>query len=240
LFANLAARLQMKLIGLLGGVKEPIPLDVLTGYAKWAQNYPVEAHNLVMAVEQQAMLELLPPGLSGKVCLDLGCGSGRYMRLLRQRQAAAVFGLDHSPHMLFQAAGNGLGGWLARSPFAALPFAGESFDLITCGLAVGHEANLAQLLREAARGLRPGGLLLYSDIHPFGALAGWQRTFTADDGTTYSLEHHPHLYGAHHRACQAAGLTIDAIREPAGRPPDQDPEDRPVPLVLVIRATKLA
>ena len=111
------------------------------------------------------------------------------------------------------------------------------FDFITCGLAVGHEKNLSELLAEAARVLRPGGILLYSDFHPIGAFLGWKRTFTADNGTVYNLEHHLHLYSHHQQSCKAAGLDIDAVLEPfAGS--NVPSQARNIPVVIVIRAVK--
>ena len=142
-----------------------------------------------MQIEQQAMLSLLPTNLSGQTCLDLACGSGRYIQLLQQRQAGQVIGLDYSPNMLARAMNYQLtiincqlsiqnrkskieNPKLLCAPFFPLPFAANTFDFITCGLAVGHEKTLTRTLAEAARVLRPGGLILYSDVHPLSALLG--------------------------------------------------------------------
>lgn len=226
--------------------KDPITLDVINGYAHWAKNYPATAHNPLMEVEQQAMVSLLPDNLYGKACLDLACGSGRYMHILQERGARQVIGLDYSPDMLSQAnnpkfhqrhASEIKNSKLVRAPFLALPFANKIFNFVTCGMAVGHEKNLYQLLAEVARVLRPGGTLLYSDFHPVGALLGWQRTFTADNGIVYSLEHYPHLYSHHQQGCQAVGLVIDAVLEPfvESNVPSQAQN---IPVVIVIRAVK--
>lgn len=219
--------------------RPPTPVDILAGYAAWAKNYPPAAHNPLMMLEQEAMLGLLPDDLTGLVCLDLACGSGRYVLHLQQRRAGQLVGADYSPDMLAQAASyqSPVTNYrLTRAPFFPLPFANETFDLITCGLAVGHEQNLERLLAEAGRALRSGGALLYSDFHPFGTLAGWQRTFI-HHGTTYSLQHYPHLYSRHQQACRQAGLTIEAIREPLlGE--HGPPEYRHFPAVLVIKAVK--
>jgi len=244
---------------ILNRKKSPTPVDVLAGYAHWANTYPPTAHNPLMEIEQQAMLSLLPDDLSGNVCLDLACGSGRYMRLVAQRGATQIFGADFSPHMLAQAANyqltmdneqssnpkskiSKISEWgqnpkLTRAPFFPLPFPGNTFHLITCGLAVGHEKNLGRLLAEAARVLRPGGSIIYSDFHPFGALLGWQRTFATGNGAIFNVEHHRHLYSHHHRACQKAGLTIEAVLEPeVGQ--RASPEIQHVPAVLALRAVK--
>ena len=248
--------------------KKVASVDILTGYAKWAKNYPAQAHNPLMEIEQQAMLSLLPDNLNGKACLDLACGSGRYLLLMQQRQAAQLVGADYSPEMLVKASEQlamsnvqltinnkqtviadshdflsqnsklkTQNSKLIRAPFFPLPFAAETFDVITCGLAVGHEKKLTRIMAEIARVLRPGGHFIYSDFHPFGRLIGWQRTFTADNGTVFSLEHHLHLYSHHQHACHAAGLTIDAILEPLAGP-KAPPEAQHIPAVLVIRAVK--
>jgi malonyl-CoA O-methyltransferase len=220
--------------------KPAIPVDVLTGYAHWAKNYPAEAHNPLMEIEEQAMLNLLPDNLSGQVCLDLACGSGRYLRLLQTHQAKSVFGLDYSADMLVEAnipKSKIQNPKLVRSPFLALPFFSASFDLITCGLAVGHEKKLNHIMAEISRVLRPGGVLVYSDFHPFGTLSGWQRSFTTANGDTYNLEHYLHLYSDHVQACRSAGLTITTVLEPIAAE-HAPPGFQKMPVVLALRAEK--
>lgn len=212
-------------------------VDVLTSYAHWAENYPAQAHNPLMEIEEEAMLSLLADDLSDQRCLDLACGSGRYLLLMQARRARQVVGLDYSAHMLVRATATDRHLKLVRSPFLNLPFVSERFDLVTCALAVGHERNLKQVLADVARVLRPGGSIIYSDFHPFGTLAGWQRSFTTATGATFSVEHYLHLYGDHQRACRQAGLTIEAVLEPSAN--EHVPAQfRDMPVVLVIRAVK--
>jgi malonyl-CoA O-methyltransferase len=128
-----------------------------------------------------------------------------------------------------------LGYPLAQANLTSLPLASGAFDLIVCGLAVGHLADLSGSVREMARVLTGSGVLIYSDFHPFGALLGWKRSFRGVDGTDYAARHHVHLYAAHQAACQDAGLRIDAVREPLI---DMDHPYRGYPAVLVIRASK--
>lgn len=186
-----------------------------------------------MRLEQQAVLELLPEVI-GKRVLDLACGSGRYLKLLRERGAASVVGLDLSPEMLRRA--RTLIRHLVQADLRLLPFPPSTFHLIVCGLAVGHVQDLAGALAEMSRVLIPGGIALYSDFHPFGRLAGWKRTFRAAGGRAYAVQHHFHFYADHHAACCAAGLEIEAVREPLI---DVQHAWRGCPAVLVIRARKI-
>jgi ubiquinone/menaquinone biosynthesis C-methylase UbiE len=50
-----------------------------------------------------------------------------------------------------------------RAAAEALPFANASFELVTCRVAAHHFADAAAFTAEAARLLRPGGLLIISD-----------------------------------------------------------------------------
>lgn len=207
-------------------------LEPAEAYARWAATYPPAPHNLLMEMEQAAMLELLPE-VRSKVALDLACGSGRYANLLRERGTANVIGLDLSREMLTAAPSPQKK--LLQGDLCALPLASESFDLVVCGLAVGHIENLRSVIAEASRVLHAGGDLLYSDFHPFGALAGWQRTFRAKDGKEYAVRHFTHWYEDHVAACRAAGLEITAVREPKI---EVKHKWRGFPGVLVIKAWK--
>jgi malonyl-CoA O-methyltransferase len=213
--------------------RAPAPrLAVADAYARWAPGYAAEAHNPLMQMEQAALLPLLP-AVAGRRVLDLACGSGRYLAHLAGGSAARLVGLDLSAAMLARA--KTITTHLALADLRALPLASASFDLIVCGLAVGHVPQLAAAVAEMARVLAPGGALVYSDFHPYATLAGGQRTFTGADGRQYAVEHYLHLYSDHHAACAAAGLTIDAVREPLV---DIDHPWRGKPAVLVLRAVK--
>ena len=214
--------------------RRPKTLTVVEAYARWAKTYPSEAHNPLMELEQRATLELLPD-VSGCAALDLGCGSGRYLRRLLVHGAACAVGVDLSRAMLARARSAIASANLVQSDMLALPLPAAAFDRVVCGLAVGHVPDLKPALAEIARVLRPNGVVVYSDFHPFGAYVGWARSFQAADGRTFAVEHHPHLYADHHAASQAAGLVIEAVREPVI---DFDHKWRGCPAALIIRARK--
>ncbi len=209
------------------GKVSPPTIGVQEAYARLAHSYSADAHNPFMRLEQATLLELLPD-VVGKKALDVACGTGRYLELLRARGAAVAVGVDASSEMLRKARGLGA---IARGDLRALPVANARFDLVVCGLAVGHVAALAVALAELGRVLRPGGALVYSDFHPFAALQGRARSFSAN-GHAFLVEHHVHLYGAHQSACQAAGLEIEEVRDAMSA------TEPPFPAVLAIRARR--
>jgi malonyl-CoA O-methyltransferase len=189
--------------------RAPRTLSSLDAYARWAATYPPHAHNALMQAEESAMTSLLPD-LTGRVVLDLACGTGRYGLLAQQRGARTVVGLDNSAAML---RANPLMR-IALSTSEAIPLAGESVDVVLCGLALGHLPRLQPSLQEISRVLKFGGFALVSDFHPFIFLNGQRRTFTAPDGQTYAVEHYPHLYSDYHDAARAASLHIEQVIEP--------------------------
>ncbi len=200
-------------------------LGAREAYALWAKAYAAEPHNAFMRLEQQSMLELLPD-VAGRAVLDVGCGSGRYIKIMKERGAGLVVGIDFSPEMLGRARGLYP---IACGDARALPVRSHRFDVVVSALTVGHVADLAAALAEMSRALVMGGVLLYSDFHPFAAVNGHQRRFSMD-GRTFAVEHHTHLYGAHQAACRAAGLEIDEVREPLSS------TEPPFPAVMVVRA----
>ncbi|MCZ2099623.1 MAG: class I SAM-dependent methyltransferase [Anaerolineae bacterium] len=189
--------------------RPPRTLGSLDAYALWAANYPPEAHNPLMEIEQEAMLDLMP-SLAGQVVLDLACGTGRYGVLARARGAAQIIEIDNSPAMLAV-------NWLpqrAQATSEAIPLGNGSIDVVICGLALGHLPRLQESMDEIERVLKPGGAALVSDVHPFAALSGGRRTFRGVGGGVYAVEHYPHLYADYHKAASEAGLEIDAVLEP--------------------------
>jgi malonyl-CoA O-methyltransferase len=212
--------------------RRTIELEAREAYMLWAATYSPGAHNPLMALEQRAVVELLPD-LAGKVVLDLACGSGRYLDIIINRGASRVVGLDFSPHMLVRARNNACK--LVQADLRWLPLSNSSFAVALCGLAVGHIDDLRSVMVEVGRVLAPDGIVIYSDFHPFGSLIGWKRTFRAQNGRQYAVRHFTHLYADHHAACRAAGLVIEDVREPVI---DFEHEWRGYPAALVIRARK--
>ena len=204
------------------------PLPPQAAYALWAPSYPPRPHNRLMAVEQAAVVALLPD-LAGRQALDAGCGTGRYLRVLADR-GAMVTGVDLSAAMLAHARESS--SRLVHASVCALPIRSGSMDVVVSGLALGDVEDLALAMIEMARVLRSGGQLIYSVVHPQGATKGWSRTFEAD-GRQCAVAGFWHSADEHRAAVASAGLTIDAWREP-------HIDDPTCPVALVVRAYVVA
>jgi malonyl-CoA O-methyltransferase len=163
-----------------------------------------------MEVEQAALLTLLPP-VAGRLVLDAGCGTGRYMRLLAAL-GARVVGVDLSHAMASRARAGELE--VARADMKALPISSACCDIVVSGLAVIDVADLGAVVSEWSRVLRHRGVVVYSTLHPVGRELGWTRTFQAQGGMR-TLPAHWHTGRDHLEACRRAGLEVEALDEPA-------------------------
>ncbi|MDR3636729.1 MAG: methyltransferase domain-containing protein [Isosphaeraceae bacterium] len=105
----------------------------------------------------RALREVLGP-LEGRRILDLGCGKGRFGRRLADG-GAAVVGLDLSAAMLASASGLPR----VRGSARRLPLASGVFDAVIAVEVFEHLPGLDDVLAEARRVLRPGGLLAVID-----------------------------------------------------------------------------
>lgn len=217
-------------------------LSTLEAYARWADTYAAEPHNPLMLAEQKAMVGLLPE-LHGRRVLDLGCGTGRYARLMAAAHAAEVIAVDISAPMLRQVTT----GLRVLASMTELPFVAGAFDVVISGLALGHTPDLGRWMAEVARVLTPRGTLLYSDFHPKASRSGLMRSFKDRFNRTYAVPHCCHDVDAQLRAAAAADLSVQAVREL--RAGIEFQEEFPgshefygrqfgTPLVLVVRAEK--
>jgi SAM-dependent methyltransferase len=97
----------------------------------------------------------------GKRVLDLACGAGFGLEMLR-RAGARVSGADRDPVAVAEARRASAGAEVLLSDAAGLPFPGGTFDVVTSFETLEHVPDAAAMVREIARVLRPDGVLVLS------------------------------------------------------------------------------
>jgi SAM-dependent methyltransferase len=114
-----------------------------------------------LAVRMQTLTGLLQrlPLPAAPATLDIGCATGAYARALRTL-GHRVVGVDYAFSALARARSAD-----ARTPYLAgdayaLPFADAAFDAVVCMGVLQLVARAYDLLAEASRVLRPGGVLV--------------------------------------------------------------------------------
>jgi SAM-dependent methyltransferase len=178
---------------------------------------------------RDAFFALVPePGTS---TLEVGCGEGRVSRDLAAR-GHRVTGLDASPTLLRAAAHAHPGGRYLLGEAEALPFDDDAFDLVVAYNSLMDVADMPAAVREAARVLAPGGRLCACVTHPLADAGSWagdgRFTITEPylerrrmhvpverDGLAFTFEGPAYPLQDYAAALEAAGLAIEALREPA-------------------------
>jgi SAM-dependent methyltransferase len=124
---------------------------------------------------------MLPRALaqSPKQALDVGCGEGRFCRMLRQHGVKST-GIDPTPALIAAARARDAGGHYLRAAAESLPFADETFDLVVSYLSLIDVPDIQSAIPEMARVLSPGGTLLIANLNSFNSACadtGWVKNF---------------------------------------------------------------
>ncbi len=174
----------------------------------------------------------------GKRVLDLGCGTGE-VAIALAAQGAVTIAVDPSEAVLDRARANADAAearveWHA-SDLADLAFLrADSIDVAVSVDAIAGVDDLARLLRQVQRVLRPSAPFVFSYRHPFAACIGPDQRvvrsyFATPDAGTPRFHPISSIVTELHRA----GFRVDLVAEP--RPGD---ETALVPSTIVWRARK--
>jgi arsenite methyltransferase len=102
--------------------------------------------------------------IPGSSLADIGCGVGETLTNLEQTGAFRSVGLDCSEVLLGEALHRLGAGRFVRGQAEILPFKKDSFDALFCECVLSILADRITALREFARVLKEGGLLIISDV----------------------------------------------------------------------------
>lgn len=157
---------------------------------------------------QEALIAAAEIGTGTRV-LDVGCGSGEFLALLRERGAIAA-GVDPAEGMRRLAAATGAE--VRAGDAEHLPYPDGTFDVVAAINALAFADDVTAALREFARVLRPGGRIAVagwadSASNDFGVIA---RAVDLADGTEPTPEDPLRAEGGLEAALQAAGLQVAA------------------------------
>ncbi len=165
--------------------------------------------NMLLALERPETEALLPP-LAGLDVADLGAGTGYYARLALALGARSAIAIDSTAQMLALAPRPSVLGDATE-----LPLRNESADVAIAGLLLSFVSDLELAIREMARVLRPGGIVVASDLHPVASERGWHRSFVGANGERIVIAAPPPSVQRVKAALEAAGLRCDVFHEPA-------------------------
>lgn len=93
-----------------------------------------------------------------KVCLDAGCGSGRYVQAIIDLGAKEVIGIDLNPVIAKKNVTNPKAKIL-EGDIRKIPFKDEYFDFVCCNGVLHHTENPKEIIKELSRVLKPEGYL---------------------------------------------------------------------------------
>ena len=114
-----------------------------------------------------------PGGLTGENLLEVGCGAGRFSRVLLEKTRANLWSVDYSSAVEANRANNGAIAperfQLFRASIYELPFPDASFDKVLCLGVLQHTPDFEASVRALVAKAKPGGEIVV-DFYP---IKGW-------------------------------------------------------------------
>lgn len=125
-------------------------------------------------------------GRGFRKALDVGCGEGRFCRVMQQARIRTV-GIDPTERLLAEARARDPGGDYRLGRGEALKFDDQTFDLVVSYLTLIDIPGYHEALAEMARVLSPGGTLLIANLSSMTTAATVDSQVAHADGTYYPV-----------------------------------------------------
>jgi SAM-dependent methyltransferase len=104
------------------------------------------------------LLQTAAPTAVSRV-LEVGCGSANYLTAIQRASGCDAWGIDPSAEMLARAREKAAPLHLEQGRAESLPLPNDAFDLVFTVDVIHHIGDRVAYFREAARVLKPGGLI---------------------------------------------------------------------------------
>lgn len=150
--------------------------------------------------------------VGGLRVLDVGCGEGRFARMLTQR-GAKVVGFDPTAALLQLGWQRGCKG-LLRAVAEAIPLRSSTFDVAASYVTLVDIPGYREAICEMARVLKPGGRLVLSNVSAFATANG--RWILDDQGrkARYSFDRYAEEFS---ESCAWRGIEVLQYHRPLGK-----------------------
>ena len=148
--------------------------------------------------------------VSGKRVADVGCGKGRFARVIKERYpAASITAVDLAEAMLAHVPE---GIHRAAATMTALPLATESFDAAYATESLEHAVDIPAAVSELARSVKPGGRIVIIDKNA----AAWGRLKTPEWERWFGRRELERLLARHCRSVRSRPISYWEDVEPDG------------------------
>ena len=183
------------------------------------------------------MLRRSSLAIDGRDVLELGSGTGKNTVWLAER-ARRVVAMDFSPGMLEVARGRVSTDrvtFVQHDARERWPIDNASVDFVVANLILEHVSDVAPIFAEAARVLRPGGMMYSCELHPYRQLRGGQAHFTDEwSGEVVFAPAFQHTIAEFVNAAVVSGLSVHRLDEWT----ETDAASPAIPRLLSLQLTK--
>lgn len=140
-------------------------------YDKFAKEYHKKRLDKIRGfwnehIENPSLLELSKNHIKNKNILELGCGSGLFIKKILKYRPKSVTGLDMSEGLLEIAKKTYPQINFFQGSAEKIPFKKNMFDTVISGLTLHYIKDLSKVFGEVKKILKPGGNFIFSIHHP--------------------------------------------------------------------------